>query len=119
MGETAGVPGLDLPALNVVGTAASYGVDAHEAHTTDEVIKLVESGMPIANDLPLSTRAPYLSTPKSLAPCGIERVLGRYERLQSHPPLIPDESPLVRGESYESPQSPPSLRACCQPRRKV
>ena len=45
MGETAGVPGLDLPALNVVGTAASYGVDAHEAHTTDEVIKLVVSGI--------------------------------------------------------------------------
>ena len=45
MGETAGVPGLDLPALNVVDTAASYGVDAHEAHTTDEVIKLVESGI--------------------------------------------------------------------------
>ena len=45
MGETAGVPGLDLPALNVVGTAASYGVDAHEAHTTDGVIKLMESGI--------------------------------------------------------------------------
>jgi hypothetical protein len=43
--KTAGVPGLDLPGLNVVGTAASYGVDAHEAHTTDEVIKLVESGI--------------------------------------------------------------------------
>jgi benzoylformate decarboxylase len=28
-----------------VGTAASYGVDAHEAHSTDEVIKLVESGI--------------------------------------------------------------------------
>ena len=44
--KTPGVPGLDLPGLNVVGTAASYGVDAHEAHTTDEVIKLVESGIP-------------------------------------------------------------------------
>jgi benzoylformate decarboxylase len=43
--KTAGVPGLDLPGLDVVGTAASYGVDAHEAHTTDEVIKLVESGI--------------------------------------------------------------------------
>ncbi|MBV9353527.1 MAG: benzoylformate decarboxylase [Mycobacterium sp.] len=43
--KTAGVPGLDLPGLNVVGTAASYGVDAHEAHSTDEVIKLVESGI--------------------------------------------------------------------------
>jgi benzoylformate decarboxylase len=43
--KTAGVPGLDLPGLNVVGTAASYGVDAHEAHSTDEVVKLVESGI--------------------------------------------------------------------------
>ena len=43
--KTAGVPGLDLPALNVVGTAASDGVDAQEPHTTDEVIKLVESGI--------------------------------------------------------------------------
>lgn len=43
--KTAGVPGLDLPGLNVVATAASYGVDAHEARTTDEVIELVESGI--------------------------------------------------------------------------
>jgi benzoylformate decarboxylase len=43
--KTAGIPGLDLPGLNVVGTAASYGVDAHEAHSTDEVVKLVESGI--------------------------------------------------------------------------
>jgi benzoylformate decarboxylase len=43
--KTPGVPGLDLPGLDVVGTAASYGVDSHEAHTTDEVIKLVESGI--------------------------------------------------------------------------
>ena len=43
--NTVGVPGLDLPGLNVVGTAASYGVDAHEAHTADEVIKLVKSGI--------------------------------------------------------------------------
>jgi benzoylformate decarboxylase len=35
----------DLPGLDVVGTAASYGVDAHEAHTTDGVIKLMESGI--------------------------------------------------------------------------
>jgi len=43
--RTAGVPGLDLPGLDIVATAASYGVDAHEAHTTDEVTKLVESGV--------------------------------------------------------------------------
>ncbi|OBI27204.1 hypothetical protein A5709_05890 [Mycobacterium sp. E1386] len=43
--KTPGVPGLDLPGLNVVATAASYGVDAHEAHTTDEVIELLRSGV--------------------------------------------------------------------------
>jgi benzoylformate decarboxylase len=43
--KTAGLPGLDLPGLNIVATAASYGVDAYEAHNTDEVIKLVESGI--------------------------------------------------------------------------
>jgi benzoylformate decarboxylase len=43
--KTPGVPGLDLPGLNVVATAASYGVDAHEAHTTDEVIELVKGGI--------------------------------------------------------------------------
>jgi len=43
--KTPGVPGLDLPGLNVVATAASYGVDAHEAHTTDEVTELVERGI--------------------------------------------------------------------------
>jgi benzoylformate decarboxylase len=43
--KTPGVPGLDLPGLNVVATAASYGVDAHEAHTTDEVVELVRAGI--------------------------------------------------------------------------
>ena len=43
MEKTAGVPGLDLPGLDIVATAASYGVDAHEAHSTDEVTKLVEA----------------------------------------------------------------------------
>jgi benzoylformate decarboxylase len=43
--KTPGVPGLDLPGLNVVATAASYGVDAHEAHTTDEVVELVKNGI--------------------------------------------------------------------------
>ncbi|OBG23718.1 benzoylformate decarboxylase [Mycobacterium sp. 852002-51057_SCH5723018] len=43
--KTPGVPGLDVPGLDVVATAASYGVDAHEAHTTDEVIELVKSGI--------------------------------------------------------------------------
>jgi benzoylformate decarboxylase len=41
--KTAGVPGLDLPGLDIVATAASYGIDAHEAHSTDEVTNLVEA----------------------------------------------------------------------------
>jgi benzoylformate decarboxylase len=43
--KTPGVPGLDVPALNVVATAASYGVDAHEAHSVDEVTELVRAGI--------------------------------------------------------------------------
>jgi hypothetical protein len=43
--ETPGVPGLDLPNLDVVATAASYGVDAREAHSTDEVVELVRAGI--------------------------------------------------------------------------
>ncbi|OBH00615.1 hypothetical protein A5696_15420 [Mycobacterium sp. E2699] len=43
--KTPGVPGLDLPGLNVVATAASYGVDAYEADTTDDVIQLVKAGI--------------------------------------------------------------------------
>ena len=43
--QTPGVPGLDLPGLDVVGTAASYGVDAHEAHSADEVTELVRAGV--------------------------------------------------------------------------
>jgi benzoylformate decarboxylase len=43
--KTPGVPGLDVPDLNIVATAASYGVDAHEAHTTDEIVELVAAGI--------------------------------------------------------------------------
>jgi benzoylformate decarboxylase len=43
--KTPGVPGLDVPGLDVVATAASYGVDAHEAHTVDEVAELVAAGI--------------------------------------------------------------------------
>jgi benzoylformate decarboxylase len=45
LGEDSGCPGLGLPGLNVVATAASYGVDAHEANTTDEVAELVRAGI--------------------------------------------------------------------------
>ncbi len=34
-----------MPGLDVVATAASYGVDAHEAHTVDEVTELVKAGI--------------------------------------------------------------------------
>ena len=43
--HTRGVPGLDLPGLDIVATAASYGLDAHEAHTADEVTQLVKAGI--------------------------------------------------------------------------
>ncbi|MEU7299565.1 thiamine pyrophosphate-dependent enzyme [Streptomyces sp. NPDC007206] len=43
--SAAGVPGLDLPELNIVATAASYGVDAHEATDTDEVADMLRAGV--------------------------------------------------------------------------
>jgi benzoylformate decarboxylase len=43
--KTPNVPGLEIPGLDIVGTAASYGVDAHEAHSTDEVVELVRAGV--------------------------------------------------------------------------
>jgi len=43
--KTPNVPGLDIPGLDVVGTAGSYGVDAHEAHSSDEVFELVQAGI--------------------------------------------------------------------------
>ncbi|HEY6277081.1 MAG TPA: benzoylformate decarboxylase [Streptosporangiaceae bacterium] len=42
--QTAGVPGLDLPGLDIVATAASYGVDAYQARSTDDVTDLVRAG---------------------------------------------------------------------------
>ncbi len=55
--KTAKVPGLDLPGLDVVATAASYGVDAHEAHTVDEVAELVRAGI-ADRDRPTLINAP-------------------------------------------------------------
>jgi thiamine pyrophosphate-dependent acetolactate synthase large subunit-like protein len=43
--KTPNVPGLDIPGLDIVATAASYGVDAHEAHSSDEVYELVKAGI--------------------------------------------------------------------------
>ncbi|MGW2027913.1 benzoylformate decarboxylase [Streptomyces decoyicus] len=43
--RTTGVPGLDLPGLNIVATAASYGIDAHEATDTDQVAEMLRAGV--------------------------------------------------------------------------
>jgi benzoylformate decarboxylase len=43
--KTPNVPGLEIPGLDVVATAASYGVDSHEAQSTDEVVELVRAGI--------------------------------------------------------------------------
>jgi benzoylformate decarboxylase len=43
--KTPNVPGLEIPGLDIVGTAASYGVDAHEAQSTNEVVELVRAGI--------------------------------------------------------------------------
>jgi benzoylformate decarboxylase len=43
--KTPNVPGLDIPGLDIVATAASYGVDAHEAHSSEEVFELVKAGI--------------------------------------------------------------------------
>ena len=43
--KTAGVPGLNLPGLDITATAASYGVSAHQACSTDDVAKLVREGI--------------------------------------------------------------------------
>ena len=40
-----GVPGLDLPGLNIEATAASYGVDAHEATDTDQLAEMLRAGV--------------------------------------------------------------------------
>jgi benzoylformate decarboxylase len=43
--HTTGVPGLDLPGLDIVATAASYGVDAHQARSTDDLTELLNAGI--------------------------------------------------------------------------
>lgn len=40
-----GIPGLDLPELNIAATAASYGIDAHEANDTDQVAEMLRAGV--------------------------------------------------------------------------
>ena len=43
--QASGVPGLDLPGLDIVATARSYGVDAHEATSTGDVAELLAAGV--------------------------------------------------------------------------
>ncbi|PXX10329.1 benzoylformate decarboxylase [Mycolicibacterium moriokaense] len=43
--QSPNVPGLDLPGIDIVATAASYGVDAHDAQSADEVSELVRAGI--------------------------------------------------------------------------
>jgi benzoylformate decarboxylase len=43
--KTSGVPGLDLPGLDIVATAASYGVTASQAHDADELVELFRAGI--------------------------------------------------------------------------
>ncbi len=43
--QTSGVPGLDLPGLDIVTIASGYGVDAHEATDTDHLNELLRSGI--------------------------------------------------------------------------
>jgi benzoylformate decarboxylase len=43
--QSPNAPGLDLPGLDIVATAASYGVDAHEARSAEEVGELVRAGI--------------------------------------------------------------------------
>jgi thiamine pyrophosphate-dependent acetolactate synthase large subunit-like protein len=55
--HASGVPGLDLPGLDIVATARSYGVDANEATTTDEVAELLKRASPTGTD-PRSSTSP-------------------------------------------------------------
>ena len=45
--HTNGVPGLDLPGLDIVATARSYGVRAHEAKSTGDVADLFTQALKV------------------------------------------------------------------------
>ena len=73
--DTAGVPGLDLPGLDIVATAASYGVRAHEAHDSEEVVELFRSGIedrdrPTLINVPI-TRVSPLPDAAAMTPAGV------------------------------------------------
>jgi benzoylformate decarboxylase len=55
--KISGVPGLDLPGLDVVACAAAYGVTAREAHNTDELVELFRAGL-ANHDRPLLINVP-------------------------------------------------------------
>ena len=40
-----GVPGLDLPGIDIVTVAKGYGVDAKEATSTDELADMLKAGV--------------------------------------------------------------------------
>lgn len=42
---TAGIPGLDLPGLDITATAASYGVDTHQAANSDDLAEMLRAGV--------------------------------------------------------------------------
>ena len=73
--DTAGVPGLDLPGLDIVATAVSYGVRAHEAHDSEEVVELFRSGIedrdrPTLINVPI-TRVSPLPSADAMTPAGV------------------------------------------------
>jgi len=58
-----GVPGLDLPGLDIVATARSYGVDAHEAKAPTRSPNCSTMTSPTGTDQRSSTSAPHPSAP--------------------------------------------------------
>ncbi|MFE9583050.1 benzoylformate decarboxylase [Nocardia sp. NPDC006044] len=43
--HTSGVPGLDLPALDITAIATGYGIDAHQATGTDHLAELLKTAL--------------------------------------------------------------------------
>ena len=73
--DTAGVPGLDLPGLDIVATTANYGVRAHEAHDSEEVVELFRSRIedrdrPTLINVPIARVSP-LPSAAAMTPAGV------------------------------------------------
>ena len=65
----------DLLGLDIVATAASYGVRAHEAHDSEEVVELFRSGIedhdrPTLINVPI-TRVSPLPNAAAMTPAGV------------------------------------------------